>query len=108
MGEKVRRQIARWTRPAILDTVIGSVGMNARHQHHHRVDDLGGRHPQHRHPGARLRADARRRGPLHRIATIFGIGSDHKRTGIYNRDVARPCPGAGQGRGRERRADAAS
>jgi len=29
MGEKVRRQIARWARPAILGTVIGSAGMNA-------------------------------------------------------------------------------
>jgi hypothetical protein len=29
MGEKVRRQIARWTRQAIIGTVIGSAGMNA-------------------------------------------------------------------------------
>jgi hypothetical protein len=29
MGEKVRRQIARWARPAIIGTVIGSAGMNA-------------------------------------------------------------------------------
>jgi hypothetical protein len=29
MGEKLRKQIARWARPAILGTVIGSAGMNA-------------------------------------------------------------------------------
>ena len=29
MGEKLRKQIARWTRPAVLGTVIGSAGMNA-------------------------------------------------------------------------------
>jgi hypothetical protein len=29
MGEKLREPIARWTRPAILGTVIGSAGMNA-------------------------------------------------------------------------------
>jgi hypothetical protein len=29
MGEKLRKQIARWTRPAILGTVIGSAAMNA-------------------------------------------------------------------------------
>jgi hypothetical protein len=28
-GEKLRKQIARWARPAILETVIGSAGMNA-------------------------------------------------------------------------------
>ena len=28
-GEKLRKHIARWTRPAILGTVIGSAGMNA-------------------------------------------------------------------------------
>jgi hypothetical protein len=29
MGEKLPKQIARWARPAILGTVIGSAGMNA-------------------------------------------------------------------------------
>jgi hypothetical protein len=29
MGEKLRKQIARRTGPAILGTVIGSAGMNA-------------------------------------------------------------------------------
>ena len=29
MGEKLRKQVARWARPAILGTVIGSAGMNA-------------------------------------------------------------------------------
>jgi hypothetical protein len=29
MGEKLRKQIARWTRPAIVGTAIGSAGMNA-------------------------------------------------------------------------------
>jgi hypothetical protein len=29
MGEKLRKKIARWTRRAILGTVIGSAGMNA-------------------------------------------------------------------------------
>jgi hypothetical protein len=29
MGEKLRNQIARWTRPAILGMVIGWAGMNA-------------------------------------------------------------------------------
>jgi hypothetical protein len=28
-GEKLRKRIARWARPAILETVIGSAGMNA-------------------------------------------------------------------------------
>jgi hypothetical protein len=64
VGEKLRKQIARWTRHAILGTVIGSAAMNAFAFHHHRVDDLGGCHPRHRHPGARRRPDARRR-PLY-------------------------------------------
>jgi hypothetical protein len=29
MGEKLRKQIARWARPAIIGTVIGSAAMNA-------------------------------------------------------------------------------
>jgi hypothetical protein len=29
MGEKLRKQITRWARPAILGTVIGSAAMNA-------------------------------------------------------------------------------
>jgi hypothetical protein len=29
IGEKLRKQIAHWTRPAILGTLIGSAGMNA-------------------------------------------------------------------------------
>jgi hypothetical protein len=29
MGEKLREQIARWGRPAILGTVIGSAAMSA-------------------------------------------------------------------------------
>jgi hypothetical protein len=102
--QRPRREAAQANRP--LDAarhprpVIDSAGINPFAAHNYCVDDLGDDDPLHRHPSAGLRADARRRCPLHRIATIFGIGSGHKRAsqGIYNRAVARPRPSAGQDR----------